>query len=104
MKKELRDKIAKLSKEQIKRVKELEPLLKNGRPVNGNEIIDLYNEVFGRDSKGRLKPYTGCGSCLRRYLKIMVTLKNKQDEANKLRMQKAREAKAMKKEETVIEN
>ena len=95
MKKELREKIT-LTKEQIKRVKELEPLLKNGRPVNGNEIIDLYNEVFGRDSKGRLKPYTGCGSCLRRTLLQLINLIPKK----KKTVKKDKE----KEEETVIEN
>lgn len=89
----------KLTKEQRKKISELQEYLSNNKRTNGNDIVDLYNDIFGRDSYGRKVPYTGCGSCLRRYLKIMVTLKNKEEEANKARMQKAREAKAMKKEQ-----
>ena len=80
------------------KIKKLEPLLQKGR-INGNEIVDLYNEFQQPDPRtGRKAQYTSCGSCLRRYLKIMVNALHKEEEANKARMQKAREAKAMKKE------
>ena len=88
----------KLTKEQRKKISELQEYLSNNKRTNGNDIVDLYNDIFGRDSYGRKVPYTGCGSCLRRYLKIMVNALHKEEEENKARMQKAREAKAMKKE------
>lgn len=61
-----------INKEVKKKIKDLEPYLKSGKLINGNSIIDLYNEYFGRDKLGRKVSYTSCGSCLRRYLKILV--------------------------------
>ena len=91
-----------ISKELRKRISELEPYLTNGRPINGNIIVDTYNEFKGNDPKtGRAQPYTGCGSCLRRMLKEMVNVVHKEEEKQKERTKKAREAKEKKKEEDV---
>ena len=60
--------------EQIKKVEVFREYLKKGSIVNGNEIVDLYNEVFGPDPHtGRLQHYTSCGSCLRRLVKLLIS-------------------------------
>lgn len=89
----MREKITKLSK-----------LLTAKHPINGNEIIDVYNEWKGPDKRtGRLVPYTGCGSCLRKYLKEMTNaLEEWKKEQKRKREKRKREKK--KEEETVIEN
>ena len=86
-----------MNKEQKKKIKELEPYLKSGKLINGNSIIDLYNEVFGPNPKtGRKVGYTSCGSCLRRYLTLLVNEKDKQEREVKERMKRVREAKKQK--------
>lgn len=86
-----------INKEQKKKIKELEPYLKSGKLINGNSIIDLYNEFKGPDPRtGRKVGYTSCGSCLRRYLTEMVNAVHKEEEEAKERMKKAREAKKQK--------
>ena len=80
-----------MNSKQIKKIKELEPYLKSSKPINGNVIIDLYNEVF---TDGRKVGYTSCGSCLRRHLTKLVDEKNKY-------MAALRAKKKEKKEETV---
>ena len=85
-----------INKELKKKINELEPYLTNGRPINGNIIVDTYNQVFEPDPRtGRTQPYTSCGSCLRRMLKEMVNALKKE---NAERTKKAREAKEKKKE------
>lgn len=86
-----------ISKELKKKIKDLEPYLKSGKLINGNSIIDLYNEFKGPDPRtGRKVGYTSCGSCLRRYLKEMVNAVHKQEEEQKEKMKKVREAKKQK--------
>lgn len=59
--------------EQIKKIEVFREYLKKGSIVNGNEIVSLYNEVFGPDPHtGRLQHYTSCGSCLRRLVKQLI--------------------------------
>lgn len=59
--------------EQIRKVEKFREYVKKGTIVNGNEIVDLYNEVFGADPHtGRLQHYTSCGSCLRRLVKLLI--------------------------------
>lgn len=83
-----------ISKELRKKIKELEPYLNSGKLINGNSIIDLYNEVFGPNPKtGRKVGYTSCGSCLRRYLTEMVDAVKIEDRE---RTEKARLAKEKK--------
>lgn len=89
-----------IKKELKKKIKELEPYLKSGKLINGNSIIDLYNEFKGPDPRtGRKVSYTSCGSCLRRYLTEMVNAVHKQEEEAKERMKKVREAKQNKQKE-----
>lgn len=86
-----------ISKELKKKIKELEPYLNSGKPAPANDIIDLYNEVFGPNPKtGRKVGYTSCGSCLRKYLTEMVDAVKIEDRE---RTEKARLAK-LKKEQT----
>lgn len=86
-----------ISKELRKKINELEPYLNSGKLINGNSIIDLYNEVFGPNPKtGRKVGYTSCGSCLRKYLIEMVDAVKIEDRE---RTEKARLAKE-KKEQT----
>lgn len=86
-----------INKELRKKIKELEPYLKSGKLINGNSIIDLYNEFKGPNpSTGRKVGYTSCGSCLRRYLTEMVNAVHKEEEEAKERMKKVREAKKQK--------
>ena len=62
-----------LTIEQIKKIEVFREYLKKGSIVNGNEIVSLYNEVFGPDPHtGRLQHYTSCGSCLRRLVKQLI--------------------------------
>ena len=62
-----------MTAEQIKKVEVFREYLKKGSIVNGNEIVDLYNEVFGPDPHtGRIQHYTSCGSCLRRLVKLLI--------------------------------
>lgn len=71
--------------EQIKKIEVFREYLKKGSIVNGNEIVSLYNEVFGPDPHtGRLQHYTSCGSCLRRLVKqlIQAAVEAKIDEAD----------------------
>ena len=66
-----------MKKELVKKIKELEPYLNSGKLINGNSIIDLYNEVFGPNPKtGRKVGYTSCGSCLRHRLIELINAKN----------------------------
>ena len=66
-----------MNSKQVKKIKELEPYLNSGKPINGNSIIDLYNEVFGPNPKtGRKVGYTSCGSCLRYRLIELINAKN----------------------------
>ena len=83
-----------INKELRKKIKELEPYLNSGKPAPANDIVDLYNEVFGPNPKtGRKVGYTSCGSCLRRYLTEMVDAVKIED---KERTEKARLAKEKK--------
>lgn len=85
-----------MNKELRKKIKELEPYLNSGKLINGNSIIDLYNEVFGPNPKtGRKVGYTSCGSCLRKYLTEMVDAVKIEDRE---RTEKARLAKEKKEE------
>lgn len=62
-----------MTAEQIKKIDVFREYLKKGSIVNGNEIVDLYNEVFGPEPHtGRLQHYTSCGSCLRRLVKLLI--------------------------------
>lgn len=66
-----------MKKELAKKIKELEQYLNSGKPAPANEIIDLYNEVFGPNPKtGRKVGYTSCGSCLRHRLIELINVKN----------------------------
>ena len=77
-----------------KKIKELEPYLNSGKPAPANDIVDLYNEVFGPNPKtGRKVGYTSCGSCLRKYLTEMVDAVKIEDRE---RTEKARLAKEKK--------
>lgn len=80
----------KLNGKQLKRIKELEPYLKSSRPISGNEIIDLYNDVFQTDSKRKVG-YTGCGSCLRKYLMKLIDEKNKYMETMRMARKRKKE-------------
>lgn len=83
-----------INRELRKKIKELEPYLKSGKLINGNSIIDLYNEFKGPDPRtGRKVGYTSCGSCIRRYLTEMVNAVKIEDRE---RTEKARLAKQMK--------
>lgn len=83
-----------INKELRKKINELEPYLNSGKLINGNSIIDLYNEVFGPNPKtGRKVGYTSCGSCLRKYLIEMVDAVKIEDRE---RTEKARLAKEKK--------
>ena len=63
-----------MTAEQIRKVEKFREYLKKGSIVNGNEIVDLYNEIFGPDPRtGRLQHYTSCGSCLRRLVKLLIS-------------------------------
>lgn len=91
-----------INKELRKKIKELEIYLTSPKPAPSNEIVDTYNEFKGPDPRtGRTQPYTSCGSCLRRMLKEMVNVLHKEEEKQKERTKKAREAKEKKKEEAV---
>lgn len=58
--------------EQLDRIEHYRQFLDRGF-VNSNEIVDLYNEVFGADPHtGRLQHYTSCSSCLRRLVKLLI--------------------------------
>ena len=62
-----------MTAEQIRKIEVFREYLKKGSIVNGNEIVDLYNKVFGPDPHtGRLQHYTSCGSCLRRLVKLLI--------------------------------
>lgn len=66
-----------INSKQVKKIKELEPYLNSGKLINGNSIIDLYNEVFGPNpNTGRKVGYTSCGSCLRHRLIELINAKN----------------------------
>lgn len=69
--------------EQLDRIEHYRQFLDKGF-VNTNEIVDLYNEVFGASSTGRKQHYTSCGSCIRRLLKqlIQAAVEAKIDEAD----------------------
>lgn len=83
-----------INKELRKKIKELEPYLNSGKLINGNSIIDLYNEVFGPNPKtGRKVGYTSCGSCLRHRL---IELINAVKIEGRERTEKARLAKEKK--------
>ena len=63
-----------MTAEQIRKIEVFREYLKKGSIVNGNEIVNLYNEVFGPDPHtGRLQHYTSCGSCLRRLVKLLIS-------------------------------
>lgn len=86
-----------MDRELKRKIKELEPYLRTGRMMNGNIIVDLYNEFKEADPRtGRKVGYTSCGSCLRRYLTEMIKAVNKEENEIKERMKKAREAKKQK--------
>ena len=86
-----------INKELKKKIKDLEPYLKSGKLINGNSIIDLYNEFKGPDPRtGRKVGYTSCGSCLRRYLTEMVNAVKREEQEQKEKMKKVREAKKQK--------
>lgn len=62
-----------MTAEQIRKVEVFREYLKKGSIVNPNEIVDLFNEVFGPDPHtGRLQHQTSCGSCLRRLIKLLI--------------------------------
>ena len=80
-----------MKKELAKKIKELEPYLNSGKPAPANEIVDLYNEVFGPNPKtGRKVGYTSCGSCLRR---MLVEMTDALKIGNNKKTEKARQAK-----------
>ena len=86
-----------INKELRKKIKELEPYLNSGKPAPANDIIDLYNEVFGPNPKtGRKVGYTSCGSCLRHRLTEMVDAVKIEDRE---RTEKARLAKEKKEQD-----
>ena len=86
-----------INRKQVKKIKELEPYLNSGKPAPANDIIDLYNEVFGPNPKtGRKVGYTSCGSCLRKYLTEMVDAVKIEDRE---RTEKARLAKEKKEQD-----
>ena len=66
-----------MNKELRKKIKELEPHLNSGKPAPANDILDLYNQVFGPNPKtGRKVGYTSCGSCIRHRLIELIDAKN----------------------------
>ena len=80
-----------MKKELAKKIKELEPYLNSGKPAPANEIVDLYNEVFGPNPKtGRKVGYTSCGSCIRR---MLVEMTDALKIENNKKTEKARQAK-----------
>ena len=80
-----------MKKELAKKIKELEQYLNSGKPAPANEIVDLYNEVFGPNPKtGRKVGYTSCGSCLRR---MLVEMTDALKIENNKKTEKARQAK-----------
>ena len=83
-----------INSKQVKKIKELEPYLNSGKPAPANDIIDLYNEVFGPNPKtGRKVGYTSCGSCLRHRLIELINAVKIEDRE---RTEKARLAKEKK--------
>ena len=85
-----------INKELRKKIKELEPYLNSGKPAPANDIIDLYNEVFGPNPKtGRKVGYTSCGSCLRKYLTEMVDEVKIEDRERTEKARLAKEKKAI---------
>ena len=92
-----------INKELRKKIKELEPYLNSGKLINGNSIIDLYNEVFGPNPKtGRKVGYTSCGSCLRRYLTEMVDAVKIEDRERTEKARLAKEKKEQDKKEAEV--
>lgn len=80
-----------MKKELVKKIRELEPYLNSGKPAPANEIVDLYNEVFGPNPKtGRKVGYTSCGSCLRR---MLVEMTDALKIENNKKTEKARQSK-----------
>ena len=80
-----------MKKELAKKIKELEPYLNSGKPAPANEIVDLYNEVFGPNPKtGRKVGYTSYGSCIRR---MLVEMTDALKIENNKKTEKARQAK-----------
>ena len=80
-----------MKKELAKKIKELGQYLNSGKPAPANEIVDLYNEVFGPNPKtGRKVGYTSCGSCLRR---MLVEMTDALKIENNKKTEKARQSK-----------
>ena len=70
-----------ITKEQLKRLKELIPHIKKGTAKDisyKTEMINLYNEIY----KSNYKNTTNCSSCLNSIWKTLITL-NKKHENNK---------------------
>ena len=89
-----------INKELRKKIKELEPYLNSGKPAPANDIVDLYNEVFGPNPKtGRKVGYTSCSSCHRRYLTEMVDAVKIEDRERTEKARLAKEKKEQNKKE-----
>ena len=89
-----------INSKQVKKIKELEHYLNSGKPAPANDIIDLYNEVFGPNPKtGRKVGYTSCGSCLRKYLTEMVDAVKIEDRERTEKARLAKEKKEQNKKE-----
>ena len=56
----------------------------NGHYGNSRDIVDMYNKVF--EGVRQKQPYTTCGSCLRRCVKLMYEelVRQETEEQNKL--------------------
>lgn len=92
-----------INKELRKKIKELEPYLNSGKLINGNSIIDLYNEVFGPNPKtGRKVGYTSCGSCLRHRLIELIDAVKIEDRERAEKARLAKEKKEQDKKEAEV--
>lgn len=70
--------------EDKKLIKTWKSYIDNGHYGNSRDIVDMYNKVF--EGVRQKQPYTTCGSCLRRCVKLMYEelLRQETEEQNKL--------------------
>lgn len=74
----------KIKEEDKKLIKTWKSYIDSGHYGNSRDIVDLYNKVF--EGVRQKQPYTTCGSCLRRCVKLMYEelLRQETEEKNKL--------------------
>lgn len=73
-----------INEEDRKIIKTWKSYIDNGHYGNSRDIVDMYNKVF--EGVRQKQPYTTCGSCLRRCVKLMYEelVRQETDEQNKL--------------------